>query len=70
MLDDGEQVHVRRSDRHGRKCHSLSKCQTVKKLYVLLGLRTFWCSLNFNWLQQGLVRELEVKKKKKKQWFL
>ncbi len=25
MLDDGEQVHVRRSDGQGRKCHSLTK---------------------------------------------
>lgn len=40
-LDDVEQVHVQRSHRQGRKCHSLTKCQTVKKLYVLLGLRAF-----------------------------
>lgn len=65
MRDDGDQVHVQRSDRQGRKCHSLTKCQMAKKLCVLLGLRTFWCSLNFYVLPQRLERELEVKEKKR-----
>ena len=59
--EDGEQVHVRRSDGQGRKCHSLTKRQTVKKLCVLLRLRTFWGSLSFNLLlrclQSGLGAE-------------
>lgn len=61
MLDDGEQVHVQRSDKQGRKCHSLTKCQTVKKLYVLLVRGTFWCSLNLNLLPQCPERERENK---------
>lgn len=57
--DDGERVHVRRSVRRSRKFHSLTKCQTVKQLFVLLELNTFQCSLHLNLLLHVKQTKLE-----------